>query len=203
MSISTYNQLQTAVASWLSRADLTVIIPDFITLGEARIAREVRSRIQEQRVTTTVTASNPYISVPSDLLELRMLFISSGGVANALRYLAPESLMIQYPSTSAGGKPGQYSIMGDEIRLGPIPDSSYTIELWYYKRMPALSTSLSVLFTDNPDLYLYAALTAAMPYLKDDKRVLLWESQYQSVKSQVNKTEENGRRGQAMQVRVA
>ena len=35
MAITTYAELQTAVASWLDRDDRTSEIPDFITLAEA------------------------------------------------------------------------------------------------------------------------------------------------------------------------
>jgi len=37
MSIATYSELQTAVADWMHRTDLTAKIPDFITLAESRI----------------------------------------------------------------------------------------------------------------------------------------------------------------------
>jgi hypothetical protein len=35
MSLSTYSDLQTQVANWLARSDLTAYIPDMITLFEA------------------------------------------------------------------------------------------------------------------------------------------------------------------------
>ena len=36
MAISTYSELQSAVADWLNRTDLTVVIPSFVTLAEAK-----------------------------------------------------------------------------------------------------------------------------------------------------------------------
>jgi len=39
MAIGTYAELQTAVANWLDRSDLTDRIQEFIDLAEARINR--------------------------------------------------------------------------------------------------------------------------------------------------------------------
>lgn len=57
MTISTYAELQTSVASWLHRADLTSQIPDFITLAESKLNRKLRLRAQETTATGTVSAT--------------------------------------------------------------------------------------------------------------------------------------------------
>ena len=43
MAIGTYAELQTAVANWLDRGDLTDRIVEFIDLAEVRINRIIRS----------------------------------------------------------------------------------------------------------------------------------------------------------------
>ena len=45
MAINTYATLQTAVANWLDRSDLTDRIPEFIALAEARMHRTLRLAI--------------------------------------------------------------------------------------------------------------------------------------------------------------
>jgi hypothetical protein len=99
--------------------------------------------------------------------------------------------------------PNFYTIFGDEVRFGPLPDSAYTVELWYYKKLAALSGAVNSLFTSNPDLYLYGTLAAATPFLKNDARVGLWEAQYASVRDQLNRSEEAGIRSSDMQMRSA
>jgi len=44
--ITTYAELQTSIATWLVRDDLTAIIPDFITLAESKFKRDIRVREQ-------------------------------------------------------------------------------------------------------------------------------------------------------------
>lgn len=188
MSISTYAELKTAVSNWLHRADLSAYLDDFVTIAESRIAREVRAQIQEQRTTAAASTSSPYINLPSDFIEHRALWVSANPISK-LEYLAPEAFFERYPITSITGKPVAYTVIGDEVRLGPSPDSAYTLELWYWKRLTALSSAVNTLFTNNPDLYLYASLCAALPFLKDDKRVPIWELQFTTTRDHVNNAE--------------
>ena len=57
MAINTYSTLQTAVANWLDRDDLTARIPEFIALAETRINRALRIRAMETVSTAISTAS--------------------------------------------------------------------------------------------------------------------------------------------------
>lgn len=195
MALSTYADLQSAVANWLHRSDLTSIIPDLITVAESRIGREVRSRYQEQRVQTT--AAN-YISLPSDYVSMRSIWIVTSPYT-MLSYLDPTAFFNQYNDTTTG-RPVAYTIIGDEVRFGPDPSSAYTVEMWYYKKLTALSSSVNSLYTENPDIYLYATLAAAAPFLKDDARVALWEAEYKNVKDRLNAAHQSGRYGTGMRV---
>ena len=44
MALTTYAELKTSIGDWLNRADLTAVIPDFISLAEAQIERTLRTR---------------------------------------------------------------------------------------------------------------------------------------------------------------
>ena len=55
MAIGTYAELQTAVANWLDRGDLTDRIQEFIDFAEARINRNLRLRLMETAATGTLT----------------------------------------------------------------------------------------------------------------------------------------------------
>jgi len=67
MAINTFATLKTAVANWLNRDDLTDRIPEFISLAESRLSRELETRGQEKRATLTTSASDQYISLPARL----------------------------------------------------------------------------------------------------------------------------------------
>jgi hypothetical protein len=201
MAISTYAELQTAVQNWLHRSDssLTSRVTEFITLGEARIGREVRCRIQETRVTAS---ADDYMSLPSDFLEMRNVFLTTGGNRYKLQAVGADSLIEIFTSTSTG-TPTHYAVIGDELALGPAPSGTFTVEMWYYKKLTALSSATNTLFTNNPDLYLYASLAAAGPWLRDQKQVALWEGLYVATRNQVNGNEEKGRYGPGLRMVAA
>ena len=70
MAISTYGELQTSVANWLDRDDLTARIPEFIALCESMVIRPLRVRGMETLDTSidTVGGQRNY-DLPSGYLQ--------------------------------------------------------------------------------------------------------------------------------------
>lgn len=177
MSISTYAELKSAIADFLNRDDLTSVIPTFISLAEARIARDLRHWKQEKRVTTAV--DERYENLPNDWLELIQIKLSDGGNVTSISYAEMERMRVASP---AAGKPKYVSINADQIELYPTPDASYDLTIVYYARIPALSDAEpdNWLLVDAPDVYLYGALINSAPYLADDQRAQIWGTLYGS-----------------------
>lgn len=183
MSITTYSELKTAVASWLNRSDLTAYVPDFISLAEVRIKRDVAKMNLiglEKRATASTVSGDAYLATPTRLLSIRSLKLNTAPV-RVLKYMPSDALNTIYNST-ATSKPYAYSVIGDEIKLAPIPDSVYTIEMNYYAGETPLSDSnASNWFMANaPDLLLYGALVEAEPFLKNDERISVWSGMYEN-----------------------
>lgn len=61
MSLSNYTELKTSIANYLNRNDLTNVIPDFITLTEDRLNRDLRVASNVVRAETTTTASQAFL----------------------------------------------------------------------------------------------------------------------------------------------
>ena len=66
MTITNYSNLQSTVADFLNRSDLTSVIPVFIQLAEAQINRDLRHWKMETRATATIDAGDQYSQVPPD-----------------------------------------------------------------------------------------------------------------------------------------
>ena len=92
MAITTYSELKTAVANFLARSDLTTQIPDFITLAEARMSRELETRTQEKRAQASTAASDEYISLPTDLRKVRPLKLSMAKLFQLYLTALPQTL---------------------------------------------------------------------------------------------------------------
>jgi hypothetical protein len=175
MAITTYTELQTALGNFLARSDLADRLPEFISLAEARMSRELETRSQEKRATAVTTSGDEFISLPTDLRSIRLVKLNTDPV-DVLDYASPKDYYEAY-STSGGGRPKYYTVIGAEIAMRPIPDSSYTIEIIYSENVSALSDAnlTNTVLTRHPDVYLYGALSAAYIYLMDEARAAQYD----------------------------
>lgn len=193
MAISNYSELQTAIASWLNRTDLTTEIVDFITLGEARIYRDLRIRSMETALSDTIASG--VIAVPSDYISLKSAYIS-GSPARKLEYQTVDFIYRKYPIRSSEAKPFYIAREGTNFIFGPYPDSAYTVNGIYYKRLPALSgANTTNWFTDNaPDILLWASLVESVAYTMDDERLAVWETKYNQARAMIQKEDNKAQR---------
>ena len=201
MAISTYAELQTAVANWLDRADLTDRIPEFIALAEARMNRVLRIRLMEGKYTASTVAAQRNYALPAGYLQMRNLQINTTPI-RPCQYVTPEIYDRLYGSTTTG-TPEIYTIIANEIQLGPIPAGVQTIEMLFYKKITALSGSntTEAMLTDNPDVYLYGALLEAEPFIMNDERVGLWAQGFQQAISDLQEQDNKDRHsGSALRV---
>lgn len=181
MAISTYSDLQTAVADWLNRTDLTAVIPTFITLAEAKFNRELR--VRDMLTRAAATSSNEFVAVPADFLENYSLELTNtAGAQPPLDFISPlEAKTLK--ANQITGLVRYYTIIDGAFELLPAPGSDVDLVLTYYQRIPSLSGTQTTnwLLTKSPDLYLYSTLLEASPYLKDDERVAIWAAARQQV----------------------
>ena len=182
MSIATYADLQTAVANWTHRDDLTSIIPDLILLAEKRIFREVRVRVMEKALSDTI--ANGVIAVPTDYAGLKFAYIDATPTSILARSSASK-IYSDFPTRTASAKPKQIGREGSSFIFGPYPDSAYAVKGIYYAKPVSIQTSANDLFTANPDLYLMATLCECAPYLEADPRIATWEMKYAAIKEQL------------------
>lgn len=180
MSIATYAELKTAIATWTKRDDLTALIPDFIRMGELRIYRELRIRAMEAALSETIASGS--ITIPDGYVDMKFLYIDATPV-QALQRKSTEWMYANYPTRSSDGKPLFYARERDSIIFGPYPDSTYSVAGVYYKRLDALSdTNTTNWFTTNaPDLLLFASLCEAAPYMEEDNRIAVWEQKFSTL----------------------
>ena len=192
MSFATYSDLQTSIANYLARSDLTSIIPDFITLAENRLRRELRIRQMLKSVTTATVASDATVELPSDFLEIRDFVVMTNPI-QPLSYSSPSSLSND-PRTSEVGVPKSYTILASEFQVAPAPDGIYTLKMLYFAAPAYLSgaNTSNVFLNVAPDGLLYGALVEAEPYLMNDARINTWGSMYDRAITSLTKSDEEG-----------
>jgi hypothetical protein len=167
-TITNYANLQSTIADYLNRADLTSQIQTFIQFAEADLNTRLRDR--QMIVRAEATSDEEYVQLPSDWLEALNLQLVGG--MSPLRYITlDESDIVN--STSALTSPSFYSLMNGAIELVPPPAADVDIEMVYYGKIPSLTDAApsNWLLVKAPDVYLYGALTHAAPFLMDDARM--------------------------------
>jgi hypothetical protein len=178
MAISTKAELNTAVANWLNRSDLTARIPEFTSLAEASFNRNLRTR--EMLVRSTASTTGQYVSLPTDYLEMLNIELTSTSPPKRLVYITSDrSDDYRENSNNEVGTPDYYTIEGTSIQLLPTPSASVTIQLNYYQDIPALSgladSGNNWLLLAHPDIYLYGTLMQASPYIMDQQSAKIWD----------------------------
>ncbi|UOF80806.1 hypothetical protein [Caudoviricetes sp.] len=192
MSFDSYSDLQTSIASYLARSDLTTQIPDFIKFAETRLRRELRIRQMLSTATLTATAGTATLTIPTDFLEARD-FVVNGNPVQPLNYVSP-ALYSRNSRGDVSGKPLDYTVLASTFKLAPNPDTAYTFTLTYYAAPAYLSASntSNVFLTTCPDLLLYASLIEAEPFLMNDARVNLWGTMFDRSLASLTKSDQEG-----------
>jgi hypothetical protein len=180
MALTTYTELKSSLADWLNRSDLTSVIPDFISLAEAQMERQLRTRQMIVRATASFAAAAEYGTVPDDFLEVKSIKLDTNPVTSLTFQTIDAMDQLSNTTYLSSGKPLYFTVVGNQFRLLPIPDGAYTADLVYYAKLTKLSSTVATnwLLTQAPDVYLYGALLQAAPYLQDDARISVWSSLY-------------------------
>ena len=196
MAISNYSELTTAVANWLDRDDLTLRIPEFIALAEARFNRALRLRSMEAKYTANTVAGQRNLALPTGYIQMRNFQVNTSPLTT-LSYVTPE-IYDRIWGGSTSGTPKFYTILANEISLGPIPASVQEVEMLFYKNFENLSSVVATnwLITNAPDVYLYGAMMQAEPFIMNDERVPMWkmalDEGISSLQEQDNKDRHSG-----------
>ena len=178
MAFTNYTSFVTTVENYLARSDLNIQIPDFITLAQHRMTRDLRVRQMLKVATANTTAGDKNISLPSDFLEVRDIHID-GNPVYQLEFETPDQFFRNH-KTHISGVPTVYTILDDEFQFAPVPDGTKTVQILYYAKPTFISsTTASNAFLANfPDALLYATLAEAEPYLMNDPRMQTWATLY-------------------------
>jgi hypothetical protein len=200
MSLSNYAGLVASISTWMVRADISGTADDFIDLFEGWANRNLRLRQMEAEATAT---STEYIALPTDFLGLRDIQYQ-GSPRVQLEYVTPE-YADRYDSSGASGTPKYYTLVGNQIRLIPAPDSSTDVRISYWQKVPALSggNTTNWLLTDYPDAYLYGSLIHALVFVQDPAIAAHFKQGYDQVMAEIDRAGKRSNVGGSMRVRPA
>ena len=196
MALDTYGGLKAEVADWLNRKDLDAKIPTFIRLLESQINRKLRTHQMMQRATADISLD--YTALPADFKALYNCVLLTNPITK-LEYMTPGDIQeLRVTVQGTARKPGAYSIVGSTIEVAPTPDTTYSMEITYWKAIPYLDDVINPtnwVLTQHPDLYLYGTLLQAAPYLNNDERITTWGTAVSAIVDSINVEDERALKG--------
>jgi hypothetical protein len=181
-TITSYTTLQTEVASWLARSDLTAAIPGFIQNWEEDFLMDSENWATWMENALSVALSSNVAAVPTSpqYLGLKIGYFSG---YPPLKRLTLEQLYARYPrGLGSAGVACFIARNGSNFEFGPETQSGTLLGTYYGKptvlRSFAGDAAAHFLIVNAPQLCLYGSLLQAEPFLKDDERVVLWKAAY-------------------------
>lgn len=146
-------------------------INTFIKQAEQRVFNTVQLLDLRKNVTGSVTATNKYLTVPTDwLANFSLAVIDTDGTYEYLLNRDVNNLREAYPDPSSNGKPVCYAYFDkDSFILAPTPDQNYTVELHYFYYPQSIVDAGTSWLGDNFDsVLLYGSLLEAYTYMKGE-----------------------------------
>ena len=150
----------------------------FVEQAEQRIYNTVQLPDLRKNVTGITTASNKYLSCPSDFLaSYSMAVVDATGNYNYLLNKDVNYIREAYPNPSDTAIPKYYAIFGprsDDLKelsfiLGPTPDDDYSVELHYFYYPESIVTAGTTWLGDNFDsVLLWGSIVEAYLFLKGE-----------------------------------
>lgn len=183
--MTTYGDLQTSIGTWLNRTDLTdPVTTDLITLAEARLRRDHRIRsIQTQ----TITPAADNYALPARFVELVSLYRDTGSYWGPLKIVGPDQLGELKGVHGETGTPIAAAVIAVEgaptLRFAPVMTEADSIKMEYVAALDPIDdtdNTSNALLENHPDIYLFACLVEAEPFLLEDERIQIWEGKLQN-----------------------
>ena len=171
--------LTTAIQDYTDNSETTFVnnIPNFIKASEEKILKSVDLDYFRKNVTSALTSSDAFLTVPTDYLASFSLQITTSGAESFLLQKDVNFLREYTPASTTTGLPKYYARFDeDNFILAPTPNSNYAIQLNYFYRPASLTagsdSGTTWVSTNAPFALLYGSLVEAYTFMKGEPDVI-------------------------------
>ena len=171
--------LTTAIQDYTDNSETTFVnnIPNFIKASEEKILKSVDLDYFRKNATSALTASDEFLTVPSDYLASFSLQITTSGSESFLLQKDVNFLREYTPASTTTVQPKYYARFDeDNFILAPTPNSNYAIQLNYFYRPASLTagsdSGTTWVSTNAPFALLYGSLVEAYTFMKGEPDVI-------------------------------
>ena len=185
-AVQTYDSLVADISSYLERTDQATLdkIPTFIMLAEQVLAAEIKFLGNLTVQQSTMVANQPVIDKPARWHKTVSMNVVVDGERQPVLLRKYEYLREYWPDVTQSDVPKFYCDYDyTHWLVAPTPALAFNFEVLYYERLQPLDSSNQTnWFTIYaPQAMLYGSLLQAMPFLKNDERIPMWQAQYDRI----------------------
>jgi len=205
-AVMTYDSLVADISSYLERTDAATLakIPTFIMLAEQIIASQIKFLGNLTVNTSNMVATQAIIDKPARWHKTVSMNITVAGQRFPVLLRKYEYLREYWPDATDTDVPKFYCDYDyTHWLVAPTPADDYNFEVLYYERVQPLDSSNQTNWftTYAPQALLYGSLLQAMPFLKNDARIAMWQQQYDLIMATL-KAEDQARVGDRQTVAI-
>lgn len=204
MPLDSFSNLKASIKSRSKRNDISDDdLNDYITQAESEFYNNelspLRIRGMEARATSLTDNGTRFQELPDDFLNMRALHIITSSGNSDVTYMSPETLAV--PGTT--GRP-RYFTVTTQLEFDVVPDSAYTLEMQYLKKITALSdaNTTNTILQESPNIYLFGALWALFQDAMEFDVAEYFYDKFIASIGGLNKTDKRGRYGPAPKIRI-
>jgi len=184
--VMTYDSLVLNIQTYLERTDATTLayIPTFIMLAEQVIASQIKFLGNLNVAESTMVTGSNVIAKPDRWHKTVSMNVTVSGAKQPVLLRKYEYLRNYWPTDTSTATPLYYADYDyTHWLVAPTPDQAYNYEILYYERVQPLDSSNQTnWFTIYaPQALLFGSLLQAMPFLKNDDRIPMWQAQYDTI----------------------
>jgi hypothetical protein len=173
-------------------------------LAEQIIASQIKFLGNLTVNTSTMTATQSIIDKPARWHKTVSMNITVAGQRQPVLLRKYEYLREYWPDATDTDVPKFYCDYDyTHWLVAPTPADDYNFEVLYYERVQPLDSSNQTNWftTYAPQALLYGSLLQAMPFLKNDARIAMWQQQYDLIMATL-KAEDQSRVGDRQTVAI-
>lgn len=182
--MSTFLQLQTSLADWLSvdATSLPVSVrKDLINQAMRELLHLHELRFGEFADTVATIIGTQDYALPTGFSRPYILWYFDTAISGltTLKYIERDLFIVRFPDVTVTGEPTHYSIFGSNFKFGPTPKTVRTINREYYGLLADLSADgdTNTFTIAYPEPILFRAMVLASKYGLEDARAPMWEAE--------------------------
>ena len=148
--------------------------------------------LRNEETALSVDVASGVATVPTDFKKLKSAYYNDTPIS-PLNWVSLDELYRQFPNRSIITTPCLISREGASFVFGPVATAGTAVlkGIYYAKKDGLRDTDPSWYVTNAPEALLYGALLEAVPFIKDDPRVPIWQDFFKDAIQTLKDEDEN------------